>query len=182
MLRSKKLKQVGLIKRYGFLWLIQDSNAAVEFQSDKNDNSGSNLLDAYFSSQTTSLSLFKDLEFLGTENNAVFFNKTRTLKANWKLPLDAFLESYHISVLHKDSVAEYFIKHIGHSEFIGQHIRSLVPRVNIESIKKLDWNTENTREYVSPTFVLFPNTCFVLHPTSLSILSLYPGEKPNEST
>lgn len=181
---NKSLKPVGLYERFGFLWLIQDSNAYLnqEHATPLSDEEVNHMFDSFITSEDGSLSLVKDLEFLGDENNAVFFNQSRTLKANWKLPLDAFLESYHISVLHKDSVAPYFIKHIGHSEFIGPHIRSLVPRVNVEDIKTQNWETENIREYVSPTFILFPNTCFVLHPTSLSILTLYPGDKPNEST
>ena len=159
---EKGLKEVYIEEKFGFLWVIQDPALGLTVAD-------------YFQG------LEDDLAFLGAENNAVYFNKTRSLKANWKLPLDAFLESYHIGVLHKDSVGEFFIKHVSYSEFIGPHIRSIVPRENFGDLADQDWETANCRDYVSPTFILFPHTCFVLHPTSLSILTLYPGDHPGES-
>ena len=158
--RSKKgLKEGYLMEQYGFLWLIQDA----DYQRP---------LDDFLSG------FEKDMSALELENHHVYFNCTRPLQANWKLPLDAFLESYHISVLHKDSIGSFFVRNVAYSDNVGPHIRSLVPRSNILDIKPLDWQTEEINHYVTPTYILFPNACFIFHPTSVSLITLFPGTTP----
>ena len=160
---SKHLKQARLDERFGLLWLTQEPDSTVTIDE---------LLRGFE----------RELHFLAKENTAMWFNKTRPLKANWKLPLDAFLESYHIAMLHRESVGAYFVRHVANSEHCGPHIRSFVPRANILELKELDWSEAKLRDYVSPSYIIFPNACFVLHPTSLSVLTVYPGAVPGEST
>lgn len=160
---SKHLREARLEERYGLLWLTQDFDSTVS-------------IDEFL------LGMERELDFLARENTAMWFNETRPLKANWKLPLDAFLESYHIAVLHRESVGPYFVRHIASSEHCGPHIRSLVPRANILELKELDWSEAKLREYVSPSYIVFPNACLILHPTSLSLLTVYPGAVPGESS
>ena len=57
-----------------------------------------------------------------------------------------------------------------------------MPRANILELKQCDWSAVELRDYVSPSYIVFPNTCFILHPTSVSILSVYPGKLPGESS
>ena len=158
---SKHLKTVRLDERYGLLWLTEEADSNVT-------------IDEFLQGME------RELDFLAQQNAAMWFNRTRSLKANWKLPLDAFLESYHIAVLHRESVGPYFVRHIASSVHCGPHIRSLVPRANILELKALDWSEANLREYVSPSFIIFPNACLILHPTSVSLLTMYPGERPGE--
>ena len=160
---SKSLKAGHLIEQYGFLWLIQDAD--------------------YQQPLDTFLSGFeKDLSALNLDSYSVYFNCTRPLKANWKLPLDAFLESYHISVLHKESIGSFFVRNVAYSDTVGPHIRSLVPRSNILDIKSLDWQQTDINNYVTPTYILFPNACFIFHPTSVSLITLYPGTTAGSSS
>ncbi|MDJ0656534.1 MAG: aromatic ring-hydroxylating dioxygenase subunit alpha [Xanthomonadales bacterium] len=160
---SKGLKQVRLDERFGLLWLVQDPDGAPP-------------LNEYLDG------IEAELTAIAGENKALWFNRTRNLKANWKLPLNAFLESYHIAVLHRHSVGRFFVRHIALSEQRGQHIWSLVPRSSILELKDANWSDANLQDYVTPSYILFPNACFVLHPTSVSVLTLYPGERPGEST
>ncbi|MBT8148712.1 MAG: hypothetical protein KJO24_02195, partial [Gammaproteobacteria bacterium] len=40
---------------------------------------------------------------------------------------------------------------------------------------------ENLSEYVTPTDLIFPNVCIISHPTSISIIAMFPGATPGES-
>lgn len=160
---QKHLREARVDERHGLIWLTQDPDSAIQLDPFVGD-------------------MARDLDEIARENTALWFNHTRPLKANWKLPLDAFLESYHIAVLHRESIANYFVKHVAATAACGRHIRSLVPRANILELKQQDWSELNLREYVSPSYIVFPNTCFILHPTSVSLLTVYPGKLPGEST
>ncbi|MGB5326425.1 MAG: aromatic ring-hydroxylating dioxygenase subunit alpha [Pseudomonadales bacterium] len=158
-LGSKALRQGSLQEAYGFLWLTQlpmHEQPIREFIGGLHD----------------------ELEAMQLQGYSVFFNKTRELKANWKLPLYAFLEPYHIGVLHKNSIADFFIKNIASSERFGPHIRSYVPRKNVLELESLDWEQANLSEYVTNTNLVFPNVCMISHPTSISVIAMFPGSEP----
>ncbi|NNC55252.1 MAG: aromatic ring-hydroxylating dioxygenase subunit alpha [Pseudomonadales bacterium] len=162
-LESKALKQGGLQEAYGFLWLSQLPAAQLPIEQFMGG-------------------LHDEMQAMQLQNYSVFFNKTRTLKANWKLPLYAFLEPYHIGVLHKDSIADFFIKNIASSERFGPHIRSYVPRKNVLELEALDWSEAKLSEFVTPTNLVFPNVCMISHPTSISVIAMFPGEEPGVCT
>lgn len=161
--KDKPLKQVGLKEAYGFLWMCQDP----EQQTDIKNYMGA---------------LDQEMSALGLENYHVFFDKTRELKANWKLPIFAFLESYHLAVLHKDSIGDFFHENVAHSEILDPHIRSFVPRRNAAQLADLDLSEVNLSEYITPTNIIFPNVCIISHPSSLTVISMFPGETPGTCT
>lgn len=162
--KSKKgLRQGHLEEAFGFYWLTQNPSKAQA-------------VSAYLGG------LVPELEALNLGEHKLYFDKTRDLNANWKLPIYAFLESYHIGTLHKDSIAEFFIENVAYSERHGPHIRSFVPRLNAPELAELDLETTNLSDYITPTNILFPNVCMIGHPTSYSIISMFPGEKPGTAT
>ncbi|MBT8139194.1 MAG: aromatic ring-hydroxylating dioxygenase subunit alpha [Gammaproteobacteria bacterium] len=159
-LDNKALKQGGLQEAYGFLWLSQLPSAQLPIEKFMGG-------------------LHEEMQAMQLQNYSVFFNKTRTLNANWKLPLYAFLEPYHIGVLHKNSIADFFIKNIASSERFGPHIRSYVPRKNVLELESLDWEKAKLSEFVTPTNLVFPNVCMISHPTSISVIAMFPGDSPD---
>jgi phenylpropionate dioxygenase-like ring-hydroxylating dioxygenase large terminal subunit len=156
------LKSVDVEEAHGFVWLTQ---VASEKRSIYDYLGGLNT----------------EFEELGLANYQVYFDKIRTLKANWKLPIFAFLESYHISTLHRDSIAEFFIENIAFSEQFGPHIRSFVPRTNVLDLQTANLEEVQIAEYITPTNIVFPNVCMIAHPTSYSVISMFPGASPAES-
>ena len=160
---EKSLKSADLQEAYGLLWLTQNAEQASP-------------IDNY-------LGEVKDgLAAMGLENYHLYFDKTRELKASWKFPLFAFLEAYHLPVLHKQSIGDFFVENVSHSELLGRHIRSFVPRQNVIDLVDADLSQTNLSDYVTPTHILFPNVCMIEHPTSLSILSMFPGSTPGTSS
>lgn len=99
--------------------------------------------------------------------------------ANWKLVIDAFLESYHIRVLHKDTIYPFFTDSIASAARLGPHIHSLVARREAQ-----DWATQAPHQMpatpealarlVTTSQVIFPNTVTIFHPDYLSLITLYP--------
>jgi len=126
--------------------------------------------------------LIPEFKALNLGDYHLFFDKTRDLKASWKLPIFAFLESYHISTLHKDSIAEFFVSNIALSEEHGPHIRSFVPRKSVVELDESKFDQVRMAEYITPTNIIFPNVCLIGHPNAYSILSMFPGESPGRSS
>jgi hypothetical protein len=94
------------------------------------------------------------------------------------MPLLAFLESYHIGTLHKNSIAEFFVENLALSERHGPHFRSFVPRKSVTELAEQDLDEVKLSEYVTNTNIIFPNVCMIAHPTSYSIIMLFPGATP----
>ena len=81
---TKSLRELRLQEAFGFLWLTMTS---VEKDSEGYD------INEYLGGLTDELSA---LDFA---SSSVYFDETRHLKSDWKLPIYAFLESYHIGTL-----------------------------------------------------------------------------------
>lgn len=116
----------------------------------------------------------EDLEDLAMDSHFLYRRVTDVKKTNWKLIMDAFLESYHIRALHRASVSPFFLDNVAIAEQIPPHIRAAVARKSIfdsRSIPPTEWNF---RAMVSMALFLFPNTILVLHPDYVSQLSFIP--------
>lgn len=159
---SKNLKSATSVQlKYGLIWLQQEGE----------------LIDVSEFLET----LVPEFEAIGLQDFHVFFDKTRDLNANWKLPIFAFLESYHIDVLHRQSIAEFFVSNVAHTEHHGPHQRSFVPRKVLSDLDSKDFCKVRMAEYVTPTNILFPNVCMIGHPNAYSILSMWPGDVAGKS-
>jgi phenylpropionate dioxygenase-like ring-hydroxylating dioxygenase large terminal subunit len=168
--KSKKgLKAGHLQEAYGLLWLTQELPSAFEGTETLSIKSFLN-------------ELHYEFEKLDLSKWHVYFDKTRSLKANWKFPIFAFLESYHLAVLHKDSIGDFFLENVAYSEQLGLHIRSFVPRKNVLDLRDADLEKTTLAEFITPTNILFPNVCMIAHPTSLSIISMFPGDTAGTSS
>jgi glycine betaine catabolism A len=140
-------------------------------------------LDSYLGELNT------EMPFYEIENLTHFRTIEAEYPANWKLIVDAFLESYHIRVLHKNTIAPFFTDGITAGETFGSeqdgkpHIHSLVARRTAQvwseqddaAIQKsMPKNIRELSELVTPSQVIFPNTITIFHPDYLSLITLYP--------
>ena len=114
-----------------------------------------------------------DLASLGCAEHVVFRSVTATRRCNWKLVVEAFLDGYHIRVLHRDSIYRFFLDAMSVAEPVGPHIRAISGRRALReapaSLAGID-----PRTLATPSFLVFPATVIIAHPDFISIISLIP--------
>jgi hypothetical protein len=120
-----------------------------------------------------------ELPFYGIDKLQHFRTIEAEYPANWKLIIDAFLESYHIRVLHQKTIYPFFADSVTSAERFGSHIHSLVARrAAQEWAERPDSQATQTVEalsqLVTTSQVIFPNTVTIFHPDYLSVISVVP--------
>ena len=119
-------------------------------------------------------SMTNDFSCLGMDNYVQYRSVEETYPCNWKLIIDAFLEAYHVKVLHRNSVYPFFLDAMAISEPVNRHMRSIVARRKMLDVVDKPAEHWDFREHCSFTHFVFPNTIFVHHPAYTSVLTFYP--------
>ena len=104
----------------------------------------------------------------------------RTINCNWKLIQDAFLDGYHVTRLHKNTVGPFFPDAVAESDTLGDHIRSAVARNEIAEAAGLPQEELDLRHHATFSYTIFPNAVLIFHPEYTSIISLFP-ESPDRT-
>jgi phenylpropionate dioxygenase-like ring-hydroxylating dioxygenase large terminal subunit len=158
--RDENLVALPAEERNGLLWVVPTPGASIDVAAFLGGLDG-------------------ELPFCGIDRLRLFRTVRAHYPANWKLIVDAFLEAYHIRVLHKDTIYPFFADGLTAAERFGPHIQSLVARREAET-----WANEGAVpptdmaalcELVTPSHVVFPNTITIFHPDYLSLVTLYPA-------
>ena len=147
-------------ERHGLIWVLPDPEATMD-------------LPGFLAG------LDAELPFMEIDKLQHFRTVEADYPANWKLILDAFLEGYHIRVLHRDTIFPFFLDNIAAVERLGPHTASLVGRRAAEEwAQQADPQAPTALAELSrlatSTQVIFPNTITIFHPDYLSLISVYP--------
>jgi glycine betaine catabolism A len=113
------------------------------------------------------------LQWLGLREMTVFRKVDHTHAANWKLTVDAFLEGYHIRVLHRDTIYPFFADAYTVNLQAGPHQDSLVARRAAFEAFEPPTDRYALCKLATPTQLVFPNTFLIWHPDYVSVIGMF---------
>ncbi len=123
---------------------------------------------------------FREASALAPEFNAfglgshhLYRRRVHDVASNWKLIMDAFLESYHVTRLHASSIGKFFADGVTAADMIGPHTRSAVGRAEyLSQVDHGDWTA--LRAAITFAYQLFPATVVVVSPDYVNVMVLMP--------
>ena len=109
--------------------------------------------------------------------------ETRVLEQplNWKLVVDTFLETYHLNMLHRRTIAPILHGNLNTFTPLGLHLRMIAARRTIDRLREEPEATWDLVRHTAMVYVVFPNTVFVMQGDHVETWRVFPGATPDAS-
>ena len=123
------LVQIPCVERDGVIWASATPGGDLD-------------LDAHLGPVT------RDLAAYGLAGYHHYETRERSRSFNWKLLVDTFLETYHLSTLHTETIHPIIHTNLCAFDAMGRHLRMTGARRTIEEMRgqaEADWDVIRTR-------------------------------------
>lgn len=151
------LRALPLAVRHGLVWIVLDPDAAMpdmaEWLGEIDD----------------------DFAAIGLGSHKFYRQHAVQRATNWKLVVDAFLEVYHVTRLHAQTIGPFFADSVMVSDAVGKHQRVLVGRESTPEIRTLPAGQWSPQRHGTLVHYVFPNTILIYHPDYISHLGMFPS-------
>jgi phenylpropionate dioxygenase-like ring-hydroxylating dioxygenase large terminal subunit len=106
--------------------------------------------------------------------------ETWNLDMNWKIAVDGVQDSYHLCLLHTQTVCKHLQGNVTAFDLVDRSWRLVVARKSITEIRDADPQTFDVRDYSLANYTIYPGTMLVTEPQHFEIWTIVPDpEDPN---
>ena len=152
-----------LVEKYGMIWVTPTRGETVA-------------IDDYLAG------LQDDLASYGFDGYAHYETRVIKRRMNWKLVVDTFLESYHLPVLHKNTIAPILRGNLATFDPFGNNERLIFVRFSMDEMRRQPEQDWDLIKHTAVVNILFPNTVCIMQGDHLEMFHVYPdGDDVNES-
>lgn len=157
------LTELPVLEEHGLLWVRPDGGATID---------GDAHLDG----------LADEFASYGFDRYHHYETRRIDCDMNWKIIIDTFLEPYHFTPLHNDTVAPIFFPSLCLFDAFGRNLRETLPRRSIVELRDRPREEWDLIRHTAIVYVLFPNTVFVMQADHAEVWRVFPSEgRPDKS-
>ncbi len=158
---TESLTSLPVFEQHGIIWVSGDPDGAIP----PNPLQGAEA----------------ELAPFGLAGYRLFDSTTFTRPINWKLAVDTFCEAYHLSTLHRNTLAPMIHDDFSVFDASGLHGRMVSTRKSIDQLDPADGTADELLPHATILWFLVPNTVLIHQQDHVQLYQSRPGATADEA-